>query len=445
MCCVIVPVSSHGSTAVSATYVSGSSFSVSFSYFHDSLSPYGRWIDYEPYGYCWTPYDAPHGWRPYTDGYWAHTNLGWTWVSYEPHGWATYHYGRWVLDPYYGWVWVPDTVWAPSWVAWHEGPGWIGWAPLPPAAHWNVSIGLSFHDYDRIHRDSWCFVEDRHFTHSGLKSRIVSAARNDWMLDRTRNVTRYRNHDGWPVNDGVDYRVIEKRGGKVKHLNVVDASSPRKSGERIRGDAVEFYRPNIKEKNVRGLKPADRHIADRKSELRRSDERGGREVALQKERVSKERATIEKQNRGAERAQASERVNKRENAERANKRQAAERVESTKRSTQTRQFAQAGPNRRVVKESRETQRVEERSARRVEEKRGPARDERRVEKRQVSREERRADTRVEQRRAPDRKSARVEERSRPARTEKMSRGDRTERSGSQKAQSSNRGGKQKSR
>ena len=34
-------------------------------------------------------------WRPYADGYWAYTDSGWTWVSYEDFGWATYHYGRW--------------------------------------------------------------------------------------------------------------------------------------------------------------------------------------------------------------------------------------------------------------------------------------------------------------------------------------------------------------
>jgi len=396
----IVPVSSQASTAFSAN-VSGSSFAVSFGYFHDSLAPYGRWIAYEPYGWCWTPYQAHAGWRPYVDGYWAYTDYGWSWVSSEPYGWATYHYGRWVPDPRFGWVWVPDTVWAPSWVAWHEGPGWVGWAPLPPAAHWNASIGFSFVDYDYIPSSSWCFVEDRHFVHSGLKSHIVASARNDWLLQHTHSATRYRNHDGWPVNDGLNMRDIERRGGKVKHLNIVDASSPFKSGDRIRGNAVEYYRPKIQEKNVRGLKPADRFIANRSDDAFRKSkavDRGGPKQAFNDERVALEKnrenrryeKAVERNNsrqyveqvekRQVEKRQVAQRTNPRQEVERANKRQATERVQSEKR-RDTRQYAEAGPQRRSVRETiqrrsdirkaeresggsagpRKSQRVEERS------------------------------------------------------------------------------------
>ena len=51
-----------------------------------------------------------------------------------------YHYGTWVMDPVYGWVWVPGYTWAPSWVEFREGPDYIGWAPVSP---W-FSIGVSF-------------------------------------------------------------------------------------------------------------------------------------------------------------------------------------------------------------------------------------------------------------------------------------------------------------
>jgi hypothetical protein len=71
-------------------------------------------------------------WRPYSDGYWAYTDQGWTWVSYEDFGWATYHYGRWVRLRDRGWFWVPGYTWAPAWVSWRTGGDYIGWAPLPP-------------------------------------------------------------------------------------------------------------------------------------------------------------------------------------------------------------------------------------------------------------------------------------------------------------------------
>src|SRR5262249_8568145 len=89
--------------------------SPSVSRVYDELEPYGRWFTYGSYGWCWSPYDVPAGWRPYSEGHWLSTELGWTWVADESWGWAPFHYGRWLFDDDYGWVWVPDTVWSPAW------------------------------------------------------------------------------------------------------------------------------------------------------------------------------------------------------------------------------------------------------------------------------------------------------------------------------------------
>jgi hypothetical protein len=105
---------------------------VSLNFFYDNLSPYGSWIDVAGYGYCFQPSVAVDNadWRPYADGYWAYTNVGWTWVSYEDFGWATYHYGRWTDLADYGWVWVPGYEWGPAWVSWRTGGDYVGWAPF---------------------------------------------------------------------------------------------------------------------------------------------------------------------------------------------------------------------------------------------------------------------------------------------------------------------------
>ena len=60
---------------------------VSVDYFYDNLSG-GNWIDVEGYGYGWQPDVAVNdqNWRPYADGYWAYTDDGWTWISYEDFG-----------------------------------------------------------------------------------------------------------------------------------------------------------------------------------------------------------------------------------------------------------------------------------------------------------------------------------------------------------------------
>src|SRR4051812_7623737 len=83
----------------------------SYEYFYDNLKPYGEWVEIDSYGLCWRPSDVAEDWAPYTDGYWAYTDAGWTWVSYEDFGGIVYHYGRWVRVQDEGWCWVPDNDW----------------------------------------------------------------------------------------------------------------------------------------------------------------------------------------------------------------------------------------------------------------------------------------------------------------------------------------------
>src|SRR6185369_4273322 len=52
-----------------------------------------------------------------------------------------------------GWCWVPGTEWAPSWVDWRYGEGFVGWAPLPPD-HWA---------YRSRYQPQWVFVDAPHF------------------------------------------------------------------------------------------------------------------------------------------------------------------------------------------------------------------------------------------------------------------------------------------
>jgi hypothetical protein len=98
--------------------------------FYDSLVDHGDWLLIEPHGYVFRPDVNFVAWRPYSDGYWAPSNLyGWVWISAEPFGWATYHYGRWFYDRFHGWAWAPGRDWAPAWVEWSAAGGDIGWAP----------------------------------------------------------------------------------------------------------------------------------------------------------------------------------------------------------------------------------------------------------------------------------------------------------------------------
>jgi hypothetical protein len=121
--------------------------------FQRTLSPYGRWVSTPEYGEVWIP-NVSGDWRPYTNGEWANTDYGWTFVSYDPWGWAPFHYGRWFYYNPYGWAWIPGYEWAPAWVTWRYGGGYIGWAPLGP-----FGVGLGYYGYPSL----WCFVGGRNF------------------------------------------------------------------------------------------------------------------------------------------------------------------------------------------------------------------------------------------------------------------------------------------
>ena len=130
--------------------------------FDETLNPYGQWVDTGSGpndGRAWRPDPDVVGedFQPYaTGGHWVYSDWGWTWESDYPWGWAPFHYGRWALTPSWGWVWYPGTVWAPAWVDWRFGGGYIGWAPLPPVGYAVVV---------QPWRPYWCFVPSNVFVY----------------------------------------------------------------------------------------------------------------------------------------------------------------------------------------------------------------------------------------------------------------------------------------
>ncbi len=169
---------------------------VSVDLFYNNLSG-GNWIEVGDYGYGWQPDIAvsDSNWRPYSDGYWAYTDVGWTWVSYEDFGWATYHYGRWSRVADYGWVWFPgnDLEWGPAWVSWRTGGDYIGWAPLPPRgpgiAYAGVSIGSQVDVEFDIGPAYYNFVDVRYIGEPVLRDRIFAPSQNVTYINQTVNVT----------------------------------------------------------------------------------------------------------------------------------------------------------------------------------------------------------------------------------------------------------------
>src|SRR5450755_4063816 len=149
----------------------------SYDTFYRKLEPYGAWRESADYGYVWQPRAAQESrnWRPYTDGRWAYTDAGWTWISGEPFGWATYHYGRWVRLSRVGWVWVPGDEWAPAWVSWRTSKDYVGWAPLPPEARFDRRSGIRnwADNYYDIGPDQYAFVPTNEFTSERVRRVVV--------------------------------------------------------------------------------------------------------------------------------------------------------------------------------------------------------------------------------------------------------------------------------
>jgi hypothetical protein len=94
---------------------------------------YGEWIWDEMYGYVWRPYidngAYPWGWSPYYYGSWSYSGGQLFWVPQEPWGWIPYHLGVWQWDKKLGWVWLPGSMFAPAWADWDFFFGYASWRP----------------------------------------------------------------------------------------------------------------------------------------------------------------------------------------------------------------------------------------------------------------------------------------------------------------------------
>lgn len=186
--------------------------------FYEPLEPHGGWVEVESYGRCWRPGRVAVSWQPYSDGHWEWTDCGWYWVSDEPWAWACYHYGYWVHHPHHSWIWIPGVEWAPAWVSWRAGGGYIGWAPLAPP---HVRVGPTF-----------MFVETRRFRERIRPTTVV--VNNTTIINQTTvisNVRREERNVGGRqqrvvVNEGPGLEPVRKATGEqVRVVPIQEAAN----------------------------------------------------------------------------------------------------------------------------------------------------------------------------------------------------------------------------
>ncbi len=234
---------------------------VTYNDFHDSLSPYGTWVDVEGYGRCWQPtvVVVNRGWRPYSDaGRWMYTDAGWYWYSDYTWGWAPFHYGRWFSHPTWGWCWNPGYTWAPAWVSWRYNSGYCGWAPLPPAAVYTSGVGFSYYGGNvgvtfgfGLTSSSYSFVPWSGFYGHRPYKHCVPPAQAQQIYQNSTVINNYINgNNNTIINRGVPIDQVRRHAGtEIRQVAIRDTGSvPGNPSRRERlergGQALAVSRPN---------------------------------------------------------------------------------------------------------------------------------------------------------------------------------------------------------
>ena len=210
--------------------------------FYEPLTACGAWVQVGTYGRCWRPAGVAVEWRPYAYGHWVWTDCGWYWVSDEPWAWACYHYGWWVYDPVYFWVWVPGIEWGPAWVCWRVGGGYIGWAPLAPRG---VRVAVAGPEF--------AFVATTHFLDPLRPGRLM--VNNTTIIKQTtliNNITRENMNLGGRgpqkvvVNHGPGLEGVEKATGrKVAVMSVLEADRRTPAPGALKARHAETRKDNV--------------------------------------------------------------------------------------------------------------------------------------------------------------------------------------------------------
>ncbi|HTD85039.1 MAG TPA: DUF6600 domain-containing protein, partial [Candidatus Binatia bacterium] len=229
--------------------------------FYNSLAPYGSWVDVPGYGMCWQPTVAvsdPY-WRPYCDrGRWLWSDAGWYWYSDYSWGWAPFHYGRWCSYPHYGWLWVPGTVWSPSWVTWRYSGAYCGWAPLPPGCGYRSGVGLTWYgtgvslgfDFG-LGWNCWSYVPVGHFCDWHVRRHCLPSDGIRVVHNSATPVNRFTHHNSTVMNQGIEPNTIARATRtKIPTARITDHALPtdgRVKPERLdtSGNTLAVVRPQL--------------------------------------------------------------------------------------------------------------------------------------------------------------------------------------------------------
>jgi hypothetical protein len=280
--------------------------------FYEPLRPHGEWVVIGSYGRCWRPARVDASWRPYCDGHWERTDSGWYWASNEPWGWATYHYGRWDWSVEFGWFWVPHTQWAPAWVWWRQGGGYVGWAPLPPSARIGAR-GIVEVQQTAFAPHAFVFVSEPRLLEPVRPATVI--VNNTTVINQTVNITSVQVVNKTVINDGPRPDLIERRSGrKIETVAVRELRRKEETDARMRhipsSHAQEVQPPARTGSAPTGTIPArERPPAGNATDARREPQPAAPRNELRKPQVPAEQSARPGAGRGPGNGPAREVVN----------------------------------------------------------------------------------------------------------------------------------------
>ncbi len=220
---------------------------MSFDFEYGQLSSHGSWYVSAQYGRVWQPAVYAPDWNPYYDGHWEYTDLGWAWVSDYEWGAVPYHYGTWVLDARYGWVWVPGNTWAPAWVVFRTGDRYCGWAPVPPG--WTV--GASVEPDPSL----FVFVSTRDFLAPRVRGAAIPRVQATAIVRDTTVLNSLTIQDNVVVNRGPDVRVVERETGRRVQPTPIERVARIAPFERVSRDRLRISSADAARRGVRAADP----------------------------------------------------------------------------------------------------------------------------------------------------------------------------------------------
>lgn len=227
------------------------------------LTRAGSWRYNNSFGrYVWIPYNIDSYWRPYYYGRWIwNPYYGYLWNSYDTWGWFTHYYGRWHWDTAFGWYWIPGYHWSPAWVYWWGSDYYYGWCPLSywnrplifRNGYWNRYYSFRRHGFPHNSR-STIIVRKRNLT-AGKIHKVAIRGNANVNLAREKVIFKGSSPKFRPaitkvkVTNAKNQTVYYKKAGLVslnRYKKSANATEYRYKGKKITVKATSKYSPSGK-------------------------------------------------------------------------------------------------------------------------------------------------------------------------------------------------------